>query len=89
MNNEKKLKDIDEDNLLYLLITFDGKISINNKTFNLDDVNAIIKKHLSENENIIIIIQGETDAKYEHFLFVLEQTKQAGAKRILVNEPEN
>jgi len=84
--NELKLKQISEKNKVTIFITSGSDILVNNSKSKSTKVKDIVNKHLSENQHKIFIVQWESKSRYESFLSVLDQVKEAGAQRIVIGE---
>ncbi|RMH74648.1 MAG: biopolymer transporter ExbD [Calditrichaeota bacterium] len=79
---------INPKNITNILINDAGEVLLDNKIVNVRDVSDIIRKKLQENDKLIVSLKTTRGTRYEVYIDVLDQLKQAGATRISLAEPE-
>ena len=83
--DEALIEQIPKKNIATILINRNGEVLLNDEIIELSKLADILRKHNLMNKNkIIVAIQSHTDAKYEHYLAVLDQVKHSGNERIFV-----
>ena len=71
-----------------LLINQEGKVMVETEIIDIPMIKGIIQRKLMENPNLIISVKTDNQTVYRDFVRVLDQLKQAQAKRISIAEPE-
>lgn len=73
---------VKKQNILTVLVNKDGVIKISGESVPLDDVQALIKGKLAENDSLVISLKTARDCRYGRMIEVFDQLKLAEAKRI-------
>ncbi len=81
-------KEVAKKNILSLLLNEEGKVMIETEIIDIPMIKGIIQSKLSENPNLIISVKTDGATAYRDYIRVLDQLKQAQAKRISIAEPE-
>lgn len=81
-------KEVAKKNILNLLINAEGSVMVNEEVVEIPAIKAIIQRRLMENPNLIISVKTDANTMYKDYVRVLDQLKQAEAKRISIAEPE-
>ncbi len=83
-----EIKAVAKKNILNLLINQEGKVMIETEIVDIPMIKGIIQRKLTENPNLIISVKTDNQTIYRDYVRVLDQLKQAQAKRISIAEPE-
>jgi biopolymer transport protein ExbD len=75
-------------NITKVLINSVGEIMHDQSMVTLEALGARISRMSEENENLIVSIKTAPDTRYEHFVDVVDEVKQAGNDRISIAEPD-
>lgn len=75
-------------NICNILVNAQGAVLIDEKPAQINLINEIITRRITENPKLIISLKTARETKYEVYIRVLDQLKIAGAKRISLAEPE-
>jgi len=83
-----EVKEIPKKNISNVLINELGQVLIDGELVKIPMIKEIVRKKLIENPKLIISVKTDRKTKYEIYIKVMDQLKQAGAKRISLAEPE-
>lgn len=75
-------------NIANILINEGGLIMMDEQQIDLNAIRERVNEMIRQNENIIFSVKTMRGTKYEIYIDVLDQLKQANAKRISIAEPE-
>jgi len=75
-------------NIANILINESGLIMMDEQQIDLNAIRERVNEMIRQNENIIFSVKTMRGTKYEIYIDVLDQLKQANAKRISIAEPE-
>jgi len=75
-------------NISNLLVNARGDILLDEKPIELRDVEPTIKQKIQENPKLIISVKTDRRTKYQRYIDVLDELKQAKATRISIANPE-
>ncbi|UCE08886.1 MAG: biopolymer transporter ExbD [bacterium] len=81
-------KEVSKKNITNLLINAEGKVMIDDQITDIPMIKNIIKEKITRNPNLIVSVKTDEKTKYRHYIQVLDQLKQANAKKISIAEPE-
>lgn len=74
-------------NITNLLINAQGEVLLDNELIQIPMIKGVIERKLAENEKLIVSVKTDRRTKYDVYIKVMDQLKQAGAKRISIAEP--
>ena len=80
-------KEISKKNIANLLINEEGKVMLDDQITDIPMLKNIIKEKIAQNPNLIISVKTDEKTKYRYYIQVLDQLKQANAKKISIAEP--
>jgi len=80
-------KEVPKKNLSTILISDRGKILLDKEPVEIKDIKRIVKEKIANNDKLIISVKTHKRAKYQIYVDVLDQLKQANATRISIAEP--
>jgi len=81
-------KEVSKRNITNLLINAEGKVMIDEQETDIPMIKNIIKEKIAQNPKIIISVKTDENTKYRYYIQVLDQLKQANARKISIAEPE-
>jgi len=81
-------KEVRKKNIANILINASGQTMINEEPIEINLIRDRARQMLLENPNIIFSVKTDRKTKYQVYIKVLDQLKQANAKRISIAEPE-
>ena len=81
-------KEVHKKNITNLLIDASGRVMIDEDIIEIPMIKNIIKQKLAERPQMIISVKTDRATKYDVYVDVLDQLKQANATRISIAEPE-
>lgn len=80
-------KEVSKKNITNLLINAEGKVMVDDQITEIPMIKNIIKEKITRNPNLIISVKTDEKTKYLYYIQVLDQLKQANAKKISIAEP--
>jgi biopolymer transport protein ExbD len=80
-------KEVSKKNITNLLINAEGKVMVDDQITEIPMIRNIIKEKITRNPNLIISVKTDEKTKYLYYIQVLDQLKQANAKKISIAEP--
>lgn len=81
-------KEVSKKNITNLLINEEGSVMIDEQITDIRNIKNIIRDKIAQNPNIIVSVKTDQKTKYQYYIQVLDQLKQANAKKISIAEPE-
>jgi biopolymer transport protein ExbD len=81
-------KEVSKKNITNLLINEAGSVMIDEQITDIRNIKNIIRDKIANNPNIIVSVKTDERTKYQYYIQVLDQLKQANAKKISIAEPE-
>ena len=81
-------KDIRQKNIASLLINADGEVLLDGELVAIPMIKTIVREKIAQNEKLIISVKTDPETEYQVYIKVLDQLKQAGARRISLAEPD-
>ncbi|HFE52417.1 MAG TPA: biopolymer transporter ExbD [Bacteroidetes bacterium] len=81
-------KKVRKENVTNLLINARGQVLLDGQMVDIGQIKQIIRQKLAERPQLIVSVKTDRNTKYEVYIKVLDQLKQAGATRISIAEPE-
>ena len=79
--------EVNRKNIVNILMNETGKILLDDKPTKLNNVKNIVERKLSTNPNLIFSVQTHPRTKYQDYLHVLDQLKEAKATKISIANP--
>ena len=81
--------EVNRKNIVNILMNETGKVLLDDKPIKVNAIKGMIEKALSVNPNLIFSVQTHPRTKYQDYLNVLDQLKEANATKIsIANPPE-
>ena len=81
--------EVNKKNIVNILMNESGKVLLDDKPMAVKNIRDIVKKKLGNNPNLIFSVQTHPRTKYQDYLNVLDQLKEAQATKIsIANPPE-
>jgi biopolymer transport protein ExbD len=81
-------KEVSRKNIVNILVNAEGKVMVGDEIMEIPMVKNIIQRRIAENPNLIISVKTDANTIYRDYIRVLDQLKQANAKKISIAEPE-
>jgi biopolymer transport protein ExbD len=81
-------KEVSKKNILNILINAEGKVMVDDAIMEISMLKTVIQNKISENPNLILSVKTDANTNYRDYVRVLDQLKQANAKKISIAEPE-
>ncbi len=82
------VKEIPKQNIMNILINDNGDILIDEEPRQMNQVMDIVKTRIGKNDKLIVSVKTTRLTPYRVFIAVLDQLKQADAKKISIAEPD-
>ena len=79
--------EVNRKNIVNILMNESGKVLLDDKPIKVNDISAKVEKKLSGNPNLIFSVQTHPRTKYQDYLRVLDQLKEARATKISIANP--
>lgn len=81
-------KEVPKKNISNLLLNARGEVLLDDEPVAVQDIRRTVKEKLAANDKLIISVKTHPRAKYQNYIEVLDQLKQADATRISIAEPD-
>ena len=79
--------EVNRKNIINILMNESGKVLLDDKPVKVNGIKGIVEKKLSGNPNLIFSVQTHPRTKYQDYLKVLDQLKEAKATKISIANP--
>tara|TARA_B100000131_G_scaffold306354_1_gene333336 strand:+ start:2279 stop:2680 length:402 start_codon:yes stop_codon:yes gene_type:complete len=79
--------EVNRKNIVNILVNESGKVLLDDKPIKVKLIKTSIEKKLSKNPNLIFSVQTHPRTKYQDYLNVLDQLKEAKATKISIANP--
>ena len=79
--------EVNRKNIVNILINESGKVLLDDKSIKVKDIRGKVERKLSGNPNLIFSVQTHPRTKYQDYLNVLDQLKEAKATKISIANP--
>ena len=79
--------EVNRKNIVNILMNESGKVLLDDKPTKVNDIRGKVEKKLSSNPNLIFSVQTHPRTKYQDYLKVLDQLKEAKASKISIANP--
>ena len=76
--------EIQKKNILNCLINSQGKVLLDEEPTEVEQINRIVKKRLSQNPLLIVSVKAHPKTVYSDYVRVIDQLKIANAKKISI-----
>ena len=81
--------EVNRKNIVNILMNESGKVLFDNKPTKVNAIRGMVERKLSGNPNLIFSVQTHPRTKYQDYLNILDQLKEAKASKIsIANPPE-
>ena len=81
--------EVNRKNIVNILLNESGKVLLDYKPIKVKDIKVRVEKKLYSNPNLIFSVQTHPRTKYQDYLRILDQLKEAKATKIsIANPPE-
>jgi len=81
-------KEVRKKNITNISINERGQVLLQDEIVEIKMIKERVRQLLIENENMIFSVKTDRNTKYDVYIDVLDQLKQANATRISIAEPE-
>lgn len=81
-------KEVPKKNIVNVLVAADGRVMVENEVTDISMIKTLIQRKMMENPNLIVSVKTDAKTAYRDYVRVLDQLKQANAKKISIAEPE-
>ena len=79
--------EVNRKNIVNILMNESGKVLIDDKPTKVNAIKDIIERKLAGNPNLIFSVQTHPRTKYQNYLEILDQLKEAKATKISIANP--
>ena len=79
--------EVNRKNIVNILMNESGKVLLDEKPIKVNAIKGMVEKKLSSNPNLIFSVQTHPRTKYQDYLKVLDQLKEAKATKISIANP--
>ena len=79
--------EVNRKNIVNILMNESGKVLFDDKPTKVNAISALVERKLSGNPNLIFSVQTHPRTKYQDYLNVLDQLKEAKASKISIANP--
>ena len=79
--------EVNRKNIVNILMNESGKVLLDDKKTRVEDIHGIVERKIARNPNLIFSVQTHPRTKYQDYLRVLDQLKEAKATKISIANP--
>jgi len=79
--------EVNRKNIVNILMNETGKVLLDDRPTKVNAIKGLVEKKLSSNPNLIFSVQTHPRTKYQDYLKVLDQLKEARATKISIANP--
>ena len=79
--------EVNRKNIVNILMNESGKVLMDDKSIKVKDIRGKVERKLAGNPNLIFSVQTHPRTKYQDYLNVLDQLKEARATKISIANP--
>ena len=79
--------EVNRKNIVNILMNETGKVLLDDKPTKVNAIRSIIERKIASNPNLIFSVQTHPRTKYQDYLNVLDQLKEAKATKISIANP--
>ena len=79
--------EVNKKNIVNILMNESGKVLLDDKPIKVKTIRGIVEGKLAKNPNLIFSVQTHPRTKYQDYLNILDQLKEAKATKISIANP--
>ena len=79
--------EVNRKNIVNILMNESGKVLLDNIPIRVNDIKEIVERKIASNPNLIFSVQTHPRTKYQDYLRILDQLKEAKATKISIANP--
>ena len=79
--------EVNRKNIVTILMNESGKVLLDDKPTPVNSIREIVERKISRNPNLIFSVQTHPRTKYQDYLRILDQLKEAKATKISIANP--
>ena len=79
--------EVNRKNIVNILMNESGKVLLDDKPIKVKDIKNIVERKIAGNPNLIFSVQTHPRTKYQDYLKILDQLKEANATKISIANP--
>ena len=79
--------EVNRKNIVNILMNESGKVLLDDKPIKVKDIKNIVERKIAGNPNLIFSVQTHPRTKYQDYLKILDQLKEAKATKISIANP--
>ena len=79
--------EVNRKNIVNILMNEGGKVLLDDKPTRVNDIRGIVERKIAVNPNLIFSVQTHPRTKYQDYLRILDQLKEAKATKISIANP--
>tara|TARA_B100000575_G_scaffold16737_1_gene11725 strand:+ start:91 stop:489 length:399 start_codon:yes stop_codon:yes gene_type:complete len=80
--------EINKKNILNCLINSTGKVLLGGEAVEIRNLSKTVRQKITQNEKLVISVKAHSASRYEDYVRVIDQLKQANATRISIAESD-
>lgn len=71
-----------------MLVNAQGQVLLDGEIIEINEISRIVREKIQANPNLVISLKTDKETRYEDYVHVLDQLKEAEAKKISIAEPD-
>ena len=79
--------EVNRKNIVNILMNESGKVLLDDKPTKINAIRGIVERKIASNPNLIFSVQTHPRTKYQDYLNILDQLKEAKATKISIANP--
>ncbi len=79
--------EVNRKNIINILMNESGKVLLDDKPIKIKAIRGAVERKLASNKNLIFSVQTHPRTKYQDYLNILDQLKEAKATKISIANP--
>ena len=79
--------EVNRKNIVNILMNESGKVLLDDKPTRVNDIRGIVERKIARNPNLIFSVQTHPRTKYQDYIRILDQLKEAKATKISIANP--
>ena len=79
--------EVNRKNIVNILMNEGGKVLLDDKPTRVNDIRGIVERKIAGNPNLIFSVQTHPRTKYQDYIRILDQLKEAKATKISIANP--
>ena len=80
--------EINKKNILNCLINSTGKVLLGGEAVEIRNLSKTVRQKIAQNDKLVISVKAHSESRYEDYVRVIDQLKQANATRISIAESD-